>query len=134
MTIISPSKLKRIQQARETAAEKDLEAAALSTAERILEEAARSGLDGVYLYNGTFTKDSEYWPIKLVQRAVDLLNESGMWQAKAERVHFWHLFIFRNLNWRRHAGTPVWRIRLARKGGNDYDYDLEAPEVRAGTY
>lgn len=110
--LMTPQEMKNFQAAQNSEMVAKLENSAQSTSRIILNEAAACGFERVYLYNPTFENDSLHWPSEVVQRSVEILNESGMWHVRAERVRFWHMLVFRNVNWRRQAGSPVWRIHI----------------------
>lgn len=110
--LMTPQEMENIQADQNSKKVEKLETSAQSTSRIILNEATACGFERVYLYNRTFENDSLHWPSEVVQRSVEILNESGMWHARAERVRFLHMLVFRNVNWRRQAGSPVWRIHI----------------------
>lgn len=79
----------------------------------ILKEAALVGTKRIYLYNEGMGYDLERWPKDIVRRAVEMLNGSGLWRARAIRVHTWHALFLFNINHRLRNGSPVWRIFLS---------------------
>lgn len=111
--LMTPAEFNIQQEIKKKQKQSNLDSAAHALAEHILKEAMDVGYDRVYLYNPFFPKGKQIYPACRVQRATQLLNESGHWCARAVYVRWWHSLLLINTNHRFHRGTPVWRIHLA---------------------
>lgn len=89
-----------------------VEQRARTAVDTIMQQAALVGRKRIYLYNNTMGSDLDRWPKAVTRRAIEMLNESGLWQARAVRVRDWHTLFLFNCNYRRDHGSPVWRIIL----------------------